>query len=44
MKLNSRSLQAYLRFKHLNIHDEEPISGNRYSDVRSSRRAPGVDG
>lgn len=44
MEPNSCSLQAYLRFKHLHIHDEEPISGNLYSDVRSSRRAPGVDG
>lgn len=39
MKSNSCFLQAYLKFKHLNIHDKEPISGNLFSDVRSSHRA-----
>ena len=51
MKSNSCFLQTYLKFKHLNIHDEEPISGNLFSDVRSSHQAkvdlelaPGVEG
>lgn len=51
MKFNSCFLQAYLKFKHLNIYDEEPISGNLFSDVRSSHQAkadlelaPAVDG
>lgn len=51
MKPNSYSLQVYLKFKCLNIHDEKPISEYIFSDVRSSHQeklilklAPGIDG